>query len=116
MIFQDLEVWKRSKNLAVSIYKTIKKSALEKDYSFRDQIQRCSISIPSNIAEGYSRDSDKDRVHFLYIAKGSAAELWTQTKIACEAGLLDKNQANMILDEVDQIQRMLAGFIKAIRS
>ena len=115
MIFQDLDVWKRSKNLSVVVYKTINSSPIQKDFCLRDQIQRCAISIPSNISEGYSRDSDKDRIHFFYIAKGSAAELWTQITIAVEIGLLTPINGKEILKEADEIQRMLAGLIKALK-
>ena len=69
--FEDLEVWKEGINLAVRIYRELKDC---RDFSLRDQMQRASVSIPSNIAEGYERNTNKDFIHFLYISKGSCSE------------------------------------------
>ena len=68
--FQNLQVWQKSKNLAVQIYKITSSGKLEKDFGLRDQIRRSAISVPSNIAEGDERDTDKDSVRFFFIAKG----------------------------------------------
>ena len=77
--FEDLEVWKNAMQLVVVIYAEFKEN---KDYGFKDQIQRAAVSIPSNIAEGYERQTNKEFIQFLYIAKGSSAELQTQLYIA----------------------------------
>jgi len=66
--FEDLMIWRESIDLSVEIYKMFKDC---KDFSFRDQIQRSCVSVPSNIAEGFERQTDKEFVHYLYIAKGS---------------------------------------------
>ena len=79
--FEELEVWKRSARLSAEIYKAF---AELKDYGFRDQITRASLSVPSNIAEGYERNSDKEMANFLNYAKGSAGELRTQIYILWE--------------------------------
>ena len=68
--FQDLKVWKRSKDLAVYIYKLTTKGKFAKDYSLRDQIRRAGVSIPSNLAEGDELGTDKQAVRHFYIAKG----------------------------------------------
>jgi four helix bundle protein len=73
--FEDLTVWKEAMQLVVSIYTEFKNNT---DYGFKDQIQRSAVSIPSNIAEGYERQSNKEFIHFLFIAKGSSGELQTQ--------------------------------------
>src|SRR6056297_2676317 len=73
--FEDLEAWKRSARLSADLYKYFRST---KDYGFRDQITRSGLSIPSNIAEGYERDTAKDRSKFLTYAKGSCGELRTQ--------------------------------------
>jgi four helix bundle protein len=78
MRFEDLEVWKRSARLSAEIYKHF---AACKDYGFKDQITRSSLSVPSNVAEGYERATNKDTNKFLYYGKGSAAELRTQLYI-----------------------------------
>ena len=77
--FEDLEVWKRSSRLSVNAFIAVHNL---KDFTLKDQISRCSLSIPSNIAEGMERDSDQDTIRFLRIAKGSCAELRTQLYIA----------------------------------
>ncbi|SFD75151.1 four helix bundle protein [Pseudoalteromonas denitrificans] len=81
MKFEDLDVWKRSARLSSEIYKQF---ASCKDFGFKDQITRSSLSVPSNIAEGYERYSNKDTIRFLYYSKGSSAELRTQLYIAME--------------------------------
>lgn len=86
--FENLAVWKRSSKLAVQIYKVLPTCH---DYSLKDQMQRAAVSIPSNIAEGAERGSYKEYIHFLHIAKGSAAELRTQLWIACEVDLIEQN-------------------------
>lgn len=116
MFFQNLKVWRRSKALAVRTYLLIKKHPLKSDFSFRDQIQRSAISIPSNIAEGYNRDTEKDRIHFLTITKGSVGELWTQLQIAAEVELLPESEVEEMCQELEEIQKMLHGLIKAFRS
>ena len=73
--FEDLEVWKRSSRLAVEIYSALRDC---RDFSLKDQMTRAAVSIPSNIAEGAERYSDKEFARFLYIARGSSAELRTQ--------------------------------------
>ncbi len=79
--FRNLMVWKKSKDLAVYIYKLTNTGSFSKDFGLRDQIRRAAVSIPSNIAEGDERDTNKESVRFLYIAKGSLAELLTQLEI-----------------------------------
>jgi four helix bundle protein len=83
--FEDLEVWKRSCKLAVEVYTVLKDC---KEFGLRDQMTRLSISIPSNIAEGAERDTTKEYVRFLHIAKGSAAERRTQIYLAEKIGIL----------------------------
>ena len=89
--FKELLVWKRAKDLAVYIYKSTGKGAIAEDFGFRDQIRRAAVSIPSNIAEGDELGSNKQAVKFFYIAKGSSAELLTQSIIALEIEYIDKN-------------------------
>jgi four helix bundle protein len=113
--FKNLKVWQDAKQLAVDIYRVSESSGLAKDFGLRDQIRRAAVSVPSNIAEGDERDTDKDSVRFLHIAKGSLAELRTQLEIASEVGLI--TQAQFITLEADCliIGKMLGGLIKARR-
>lgn len=111
--FRDLIVWQKAKALAVKVYLRTGQGAFAKDFGLRDQIRRAAVSVPSNIAEGDERDTNRDSVRFLYIAKGSLAELITQLEIAREIGYLDEAE----LDEFDatcsEIARMLGSLIKA---
>ena len=111
--FEDLEVWQKSCDLAVNIYQALKDC---RDYGFRDQICRSAVSIPSNVAEGMERDSGKERIHFLHIAKGSSAELRTQLLIAERIGILNSQMAQSYRDEGVHISRMLHGLIKALQN
>jgi len=111
--FKELAVWQRSKDLAVQIYKTSSSGPLSKDHGLRDQLRRAAISIPSNLAEGDERDTDRDAVRFFYIAKGSVAELRTQLQIAFEIGYLDRNVFEKLDGECFQISRMIGALIKA---
>lgn len=82
-----------------------------KDFGFKDQICRSSVSVPSNIAEGSERGSNKDNMRFLYYAKGSCAELLTQVLLAQEFGYLPKDEVSGLTIELEEISKMLAGYI-----
>ena len=113
MSFEDLEVWKRSSRLCVDIYKAL---AELKDYGFRDQITRSALSIPSNIAEGFERDSKKETANFLNYAKGSAGELRTQIFIGLEIGYISRDAGQIWLAEAKEISKMIYGLMKTIRT
>ena len=108
--FEDLDVWKRSSRLCVSVYKELINC---KNFGFKDQITRCSLSIPSNIAEGYERETDKDSNRFFYYAKGSCGELRTQIYIGIEIGYIKKDIGLQWKNEVEQLSKMLSAFIKS---
>ncbi|PLX78083.1 MAG: four helix bundle protein [Desulfuromonas sp.] len=110
MRFEDLEVWQRVMRLSSDIY--IALNSL-RDFGFRDQITRSGLSIPSNIAEGFERGSNKEFIRFLYYAKGSCGELRSQTYIGIEIGYVDKNTGALWLEETEQLSSMLGGLIKA---
>ena len=109
----SLNVWTRSKTLAVSIYKSLSSC---KDYGFRDQITRAAVSIPSNIAEGFERNSRKDFSYYLRIARGSCAELRTQLYIGQDIGFIDNEKADHLIDEALQISKMLQGLINRYKT
>jgi four helix bundle protein len=111
--FENLEVWKRGCRLAVDVCRLMSAS---KQYALKDQMQRAAISIPSNIAEGSERDSKQDFIRFLRIAKGSAAELRTQTYIALKLELLNKGETDAVVTETKEISAMLQGLIRSISS
>jgi four helix bundle protein len=108
--FEELNVWKRSARLSADLYRAL---AELRDFGFRDQITRAGLSVPSNIAEGYERESLKEMVNFLSYAKGSAGELRTQLYIGMEAGYINRDQGKQWLHEATEISRMLHALIQA---
>ena len=106
---ERLDVWKRSCRLSVEIYKNFADS---KDYGFKDQITRSSLSIPSNIAEGLEKDSDKEKRRYIEIARGSSAELGTQIYIGIEIGYIEKSIGFTWIRELEEISKMLNGLKK----
>lgn len=105
---EELEVWKRSKALAVKVYRLLVNC---RDYGFRDQLSRAAVSVPSNIAEGYERNSKKDFANYLRIAKGSCAEVRTQIDIGKEIGYIFHDDAEKLIREYLEISKMLQGLI-----
>lgn len=111
--FRDLIVWKKAKDIAVFIYQSTNTGGINKDYGLRDQIRKAAISIPSNIAEGDERETDKEAVRFFYIAKGSAAEVLTQAIIAFEIGYIKEEAFEEIKQRCTEISAMLSKLISA---
>ena len=109
MRFEDLEVWKRSARLSADIFKLMRDL---KDYGYRDQITRSALSIPSNIAEGFERDSQKECLKFLSYAKGSCGELRTQIYVGIEIGYIDKEHGKTLIEETREISLMLGGLMR----
>jgi len=109
--FEDLDVWKRSVNVAVKLFKVLKDCP---DYGIKDQMLRSAVSVPSNVAEGAERDSRKDFVRFLRISKGSAAELRTQLHLAGAASLVNAATCAKAKSEVTEISRMLQGLLVSL--
>ena len=113
MPFENLEVWKRAKELSVNIYRSM---ANLKGFGFKDQITRSSLSIPSNIAEGMERSTEKEKARFLEIAKGSVAELRTQIMIGIEIEYINKEIGELWLKETKEISAMLVGLTRSLKS
>ena len=113
--FRQLQVWQRSKALAVLVYKSTDSGRIVQDYGLRDQMRRAAVSVCSNIAEGDERDSDRDSARFFSIAKGSLAELITQIEIAGEIGYLSAEKTTELVRESEDIGKMLGALIRARR-
>jgi four helix bundle protein len=109
--FEELEVWKRSSRLAVSILELVDGIKL---YALRDQMARCCISVPSNIAEGAERESNREFRRFLAIAKGSAGELRTQLYIGVRAGIFKSEEVNPLIQEAKEVSSMIEGLRKRL--
>lgn len=103
--FEDLKIWREGIELVVAIYSTLKDC---KDYGLRDQMQRSAVSIPSNIAEGFDRNSNKEFVRFLRIAKGSCAELRTQLIIAKRISLFN---STALIEDSRKLSAMIQKMI-----
>jgi four helix bundle protein len=111
--FEELEVWKLGCNLAVRVYETLKDC---KDYGMKDQMTRAAVSISSNISEGAERNSKQEFIRFLHIAKGSAAELRTQTYIAYKIGIINNDIQIELTEELKKISSKLHALIKSIKT
>ena len=109
MRIEDLEVWRRSARLCTEIYKNL--SSLV-DYVFKNQITRAALSISSNIAEGFERETDKECIRFLIYSKGSCGELRTQIYIGMEIGYINRVIGNNWISEAIEISNMISGLIK----
>ena len=109
MRFEDMDVWKVAAKLSVSVYQEL---AASKEYGFKDQITRAGLSIPSNIAEGFGRSTDRDKRNFLNYAKGSCAEFRSQTYVGIKAGFIDNEVGNAWVDDSNKISAMLTSLMK----
>lgn len=113
--FEDLKVWQQGMLLCKEIYTITQYEVFAKDYGLKDQIRRSAISIPSNISEGFERDSQKQFLYFLAIAKGSCGELRTQLHLAFELGYITEGALENLKDHCIQTSRQLSGFISYLK-
>lgn len=111
--FEDLFVWKKSRVLVKEIYKELKDC---RDYGFKDQIQRASVSVMSNIAEGFERGTKNEFVNYLQIAKGSAGEVRAQLYIAVDVGYLNIEKFEYLKGLAEESSRLLASLVKKVKS
>ena len=110
--YENLEVWTKAVGLSVQVYSKFKHC---RDFGFKDQICRSAVSVPSNIAEGMERDSVKETIRFLHIAKGSCAECRTQLLIASKIGYLNEQEYIDLKHEAETISRMLHSLISSLK-
>ena len=113
--FEDLDVWIAAKDASVMIYKITENDSLRKDFGLKDQIRRASISIISNIAEGFERNGNKEFIQFLSIAKGSAGEVRAQLYIIKELEFINEEEFILLNEKVTQVSKMLSGFINYLK-
>ena len=109
---KDLDVWKESMKLVKQIYLITANFPKEETYGLVSQIRRSAISIPSNIAEGAARNSNKEFIQFLYVSLGSLAELETQLLLSQEIGFIEYLPFE---DTIEHIRKMLLGLIKYLK-
>ncbi len=113
--FRNLQIWQKSMTLTTNIYVATKNFPKEEIFALTSQIRRSSISVPSNIAEGFGRDSNKEYVRFLNISIASLFELQTQLEIGKNIEYLTEVEFNKIYEDTRELERMLVSFIKKIK-
>jgi len=113
--FEDIQAWQEARSLTNEIYLVSGSGQWAKDYALRDQIRRASISIMSNIAEGFERRTDTEFSRFLSMAKASASEVKAQLYIALDQDYIDQNQFNDLYERCDKVCRYLGSFIRYLR-
>jgi len=111
--YRSLVVWQKAKVLTVEIYRLTKAESIRHDFSLIDQVRRSAVSVPSNIAEGDERKSDKESVRFFHIAKGSLAELSTQLEIARDVGYFTSAQVEPLIAQCAELGKMLGALIRS---
>ena len=112
--FRDLDVWKKGMEIVKNVYVATSTFPKQELYGLSSQMRRSSVSIPSNIAEGFNRFHNKEYKQFLYIALGSCAELETLIEIAAELKYMNEQKKVALLDKLDHESRMLSKLIKKI--
>ncbi|WP_264534650.1 four helix bundle protein [Flavobacterium sp. N1736] len=113
--FKKILVWQKSISLVTKIYKATKTFPKEEIFGLTSQIRRSSVSIPSNIAEGSGRGSNKDFLRFLYISLGSIFEMQTQLEIAKNIIYINEEEFNNLYEDSREIERMLASLIRKLK-
>lgn len=113
--FEELEVWKSARQLTNQIYKMTSDGAFSKDYGLRDQIRRASVSIMSNIAEGYERGGNQELIQFLSIAKGSCGEVRCQLYVAGDEGYVDNKECGQLIDAFKKLSIMINNFMEYLK-
>jgi four helix bundle protein len=110
--FEDLESWKKARKLANTVYEATAAGSFMRDFALKDQIRRASISILSNIAEGFERGGDKEFLQFLAVAKGSSGEVRAQLYIAMDQGYLSQDLFESLSLNANDIGRLISGLMK----
>lgn len=116
MSFTDLKTWQEGHKLVLMMYKVTDKFPKKETYALVDQMRRCVVSITSNIAEGFSRQSKKEKIRFYFTAKGSLVELQNQLLIARDVGYLKNEDFNEISKQTVLVHRLINGLIKSSKS
>ncbi len=110
MDYKELDIWVQARVLVKTVYVLTKSFPRDEQFSLTSQVRRCVISVPSNIAEGCGRQSNKETIHFLHIARGSLFELETQLILAGDLNYI--SDVDNVLKEIERVKKLLNGFIK----
>ena len=109
MDYKELDIWVQARILVKAVYVLTKSFPMDEQFSLTSQIRKCVVSVPSNIAEGCGRQSNKETIHFLHIARGSLFELETQLILAGDLNYI--SDVDNILKEIERVKKLLNGFI-----
>jgi four helix bundle protein len=113
--FEEIEAWKKARELTWEVYAVTSEGAFARDFGLRDQIRRAAVSIMSNIAEGFDRGGNKELIHFLAIAKGSAGEVRSQVYVALDARHIDQSNFDRLSEMAAETSRVISGFMKYLQ-
>ncbi len=114
--YTELDVWNEARKLVANVYTVTKAFPKDELFGLTNQIRRCAVSIPSNIAEGCGRNHAKDSMQFFYIARGSLYELETQLFVSCDLNYIDEVTKQDLLRQLETVRKLLSGFIKYYNS
>ena len=114
--FEEIQAWQKSKAIALDVYKITNDKPFKNDFDLSRQMRRCAISISSNIAEGFERQTTKEFIQFLFIAKGTCGELRAQIHIAFELKYIEDKIKNQLLEECDYTSKMISKLITYLRT
>jgi four helix bundle protein len=114
--FEEIESWKQARELTKRIYQVTGEGGFARDFGLRDQIRRASVSILSNIAEGFERDGTKEFIQFLSMAKGSAGEVKAQLYIALDLSYISQPDFNALFKLADEIGKLIGGMMKYLKA
>lgn len=109
-------MWNEAVGFVVDVYQATRSFPKTEQYALADQLRRAAVSIPSNIAEGAARQTQKEFIQFLYIARGSASEIDTQLEVAARLGYVSPEQKGGLDEKLDKISKMLSGLIRSVRT
>jgi four helix bundle protein len=109
--FEDIKAWQAARDLVSAIYRVTAQGQFAKDFGLRDQVRRASVSVMSNIAEGFERSSDREFRRFLYIAKGSAGEVRSHLFVAVDLGYITAEEFSDLRTKSEEVAKSLSGFI-----
>ena len=113
--FEELNIWKESRSFNEKLYKISNNGLFDKDYDLKRQIRRASISVSSNIAEGFERNTDKEFIRFLYYAKGSAGEVRSQLFLSSDLNHFNKDDFDKLYNQITEKSKMISGMIKYLK-
>jgi four helix bundle protein len=113
--FEDIEAWKEARKLVNAVYDVSEKGEFSRDFSLKNQIRSASVSIMSNISEGFDRGSDREFIKFLVIARASASEVKSQLYVALDRGYIKDSEFRVIYDKVTGVIGLINGFIRYLK-